>query len=243
MLWATDFFPLWKKVSGVHILLAIRLLSGRMFIGPLNFNLSSFQLWRKKTSIVYSWGRRQKKISSNHWIFCFCLPVSWKWVGLVQNLYNRQDNPLLCFRFSTQDLLKCGLFVAYDSEEGRLQFQHWPTGARATSCSTIPCHLKKPHANRGFSWREKTRNVSERKSPLLFFFLLLVTVERSLKFRSWETKTKTNINRDYKMVWFCMGVRAIITPIVTPPVSPTQTALKSLIAQANRGQRWWDAGE
>lgn len=61
MLWATDFFPLWKKVSGVQILLAIRLLRGRMFMGPLNFNLSSFQLWRKKTSIVYSWRQRQKK--------------------------------------------------------------------------------------------------------------------------------------------------------------------------------------
>lgn len=57
MLWATDFFPLWKKVSGVQILLAIRLLRGRIFIGPLNFNLSSFQLWRKNTSMVYSCGR------------------------------------------------------------------------------------------------------------------------------------------------------------------------------------------
>lgn len=56
MLWATDFFPLWKKVSGVQILLAIRLLRGRIFIGPLNFNLSSFQLWRKNTSMVYSCG-------------------------------------------------------------------------------------------------------------------------------------------------------------------------------------------
>lgn len=79
MLWATDFFPLWKKVSGVQILLAMRLLRGRMFMGPLNFNLSSFQLWRKKTSIVYSWGGRQeKKNPSNHWIFCFRLPGSWK---------------------------------------------------------------------------------------------------------------------------------------------------------------------
>lgn len=55
MLWATDFFPLWKKVSGVQILLAIKLLSRRIFIGPLNFNLSSFHFCRKKTSIVYSW--------------------------------------------------------------------------------------------------------------------------------------------------------------------------------------------
>lgn len=55
ILWATDFFPLWKKVSGVQILLAIKLLSRRMFIGPLNFNRSSFHFCRKKTSIVYSW--------------------------------------------------------------------------------------------------------------------------------------------------------------------------------------------
>lgn len=58
MLWATDFFPLWKKVSGVQILLAIRLLRGRIFIGPWNFNLSSFQLCRKKTSMVYSCEQR-----------------------------------------------------------------------------------------------------------------------------------------------------------------------------------------
>jgi len=55
MLWATDFFPLWKKVSGVQILLAIKLFNRRIFIGPLNFNRSSFHLWRKKTSIVYSY--------------------------------------------------------------------------------------------------------------------------------------------------------------------------------------------
>jgi len=54
MLWATDFFPLWKNVSGVQILLAIRLFSRSTVMGPLNFNLSSFQLWRKNTSIVYS---------------------------------------------------------------------------------------------------------------------------------------------------------------------------------------------
>lgn len=55
MLWATDFFPLWKNVSGVQILLAIRLFSRSTVMGPLNFNLSSFQLWRKNTSIVYSY--------------------------------------------------------------------------------------------------------------------------------------------------------------------------------------------
>lgn len=60
MLWATDFFPLWKKVSGVQILLAIRLLRGRIFMGPWNFNLSSFQLCRKKTSMVYSYGQRRR---------------------------------------------------------------------------------------------------------------------------------------------------------------------------------------
>lgn len=60
MLWATDFFPLWKKVSGVQILLAIKLFNRRTVIGPLNFNLSSFQLWRKNTSIVYSYQFRKK---------------------------------------------------------------------------------------------------------------------------------------------------------------------------------------
>lgn len=55
ILWATDFFPLWKNVSGVQILLAMRLFNRRTVMGPLNFNLSSFQLWRKNTSIVYSW--------------------------------------------------------------------------------------------------------------------------------------------------------------------------------------------
>ena len=55
MLWATDFFPLWKKVSGVQILLARRLLRGNTCMGPSNFSRSSLQLWRKKTSMVYSW--------------------------------------------------------------------------------------------------------------------------------------------------------------------------------------------
>ena len=55
MLWATDFLPLWKKVSGVQILLAIRLLRRSMAMGPLNFNLSSTQLCLKKTSMVYSY--------------------------------------------------------------------------------------------------------------------------------------------------------------------------------------------
>lgn len=54
MLCAMDFFPLWKNVSGVQILLARRLLSGRRCMGPLNRSLSSFQLWRKNTSMVYS---------------------------------------------------------------------------------------------------------------------------------------------------------------------------------------------
>ena len=55
MLWATDFLPLWKKVSGVQILLAIRLLRRSTAMGPLNFNLSSFQLCLKNTSMVYSY--------------------------------------------------------------------------------------------------------------------------------------------------------------------------------------------
>ena len=61
MLWAIDFLPLWKKVSGVQILLASRLLRGRRCIGPLNRSLSSFQLCRKKTSMVYSWHKETVK--------------------------------------------------------------------------------------------------------------------------------------------------------------------------------------
>lgn len=62
MLWAIDFLPLWKKVSGVQILLASRLLRGRRCIGPLNRSLSSFQLCRKKTSIVYSWHKETVEV-------------------------------------------------------------------------------------------------------------------------------------------------------------------------------------
>lgn len=55
MLWAIDFFPFLKKVSGVQILLTIKLFKLKISAGPLNFSLSSVQVWRKKTSIVYSW--------------------------------------------------------------------------------------------------------------------------------------------------------------------------------------------
>lgn len=54
MLCAMDFFPLRKKVSGVQMLLASRLFKGSISIGPLKQRRSSFQLWRKNTSIVYS---------------------------------------------------------------------------------------------------------------------------------------------------------------------------------------------
>lgn len=64
MLWATDFFPLWKKVSGVQILLASRLFRGRIFMGPSNFSLSSRQDCRKKTSMVYSFGERGEENKS-----------------------------------------------------------------------------------------------------------------------------------------------------------------------------------
>lgn len=79
MLWATDFLPLWKKVSGVQILLAIRLLRRSTAMGPLNFNRSSFQLCLKKTSMVYSYrwtvgGGEQKKSTTNpeppSWFLC-----------------------------------------------------------------------------------------------------------------------------------------------------------------------------
>lgn len=54
MLWAMDFLPLRKKVSGVQMLLASRLFRGSISIGPLKHKRSSFQLWRKNTSMVYS---------------------------------------------------------------------------------------------------------------------------------------------------------------------------------------------
>lgn len=54
ILCAMDFFPLRKKVSGVQMLLASRLFKGSISIGPLKQRRSSFQLWRKNTSMVYS---------------------------------------------------------------------------------------------------------------------------------------------------------------------------------------------
>ena len=55
MLWAMDFLPFRKKVSGVQMLLASRLFRGNISMGPLKHSRSSFQLWRKNTSMVYSW--------------------------------------------------------------------------------------------------------------------------------------------------------------------------------------------
>lgn len=54
ILCAIDFLPFLKKVSGVQILLTIKLFKLKISVGPPNFNLSSVQVWRKKTSIVYS---------------------------------------------------------------------------------------------------------------------------------------------------------------------------------------------
>lgn len=66
MLWAMDFFPLRKKVSGVQILLASRLFSGSRTMGPLKHKRSSFQLWRKNTSMVYSWECEKGEVSRGH---------------------------------------------------------------------------------------------------------------------------------------------------------------------------------
>lgn len=57
MLWATDFLPFLKKVSGVQTLVTIRLLSRKISIGPSYINLRSTHVCRKNTSIVYSWMR------------------------------------------------------------------------------------------------------------------------------------------------------------------------------------------
>lgn len=55
MLWEIDLLPFRKKVSGVQILLTIRLFSRRISMGPSNFSRSSIHVWRKNTSMVYSW--------------------------------------------------------------------------------------------------------------------------------------------------------------------------------------------
>lgn len=86
MLWATDFFPLWKNVSGVQILLAIRLLRRSTAIGPLNFSRSSLQLCLKNTSMVYSYRKkkedRQKNMNKwlsflSYWSFMSIFPHNW----------------------------------------------------------------------------------------------------------------------------------------------------------------------
>lgn len=65
MLWATDFLPFLKKVSGVHTLVTIRLFSLRISIGPSYINLRSTHVCRKNTSIVYSWDREIDKRKEN----------------------------------------------------------------------------------------------------------------------------------------------------------------------------------
>lgn len=55
MLWEIDLLPFRKKVSGVQILLTIRLFSRRISMGPSNFSRSSIHVCRKNTSMVYSW--------------------------------------------------------------------------------------------------------------------------------------------------------------------------------------------
>lgn len=57
MLWATDFFPFLKKVSGVHTLFTIKLFSLSISTGPSYINLRSTQVCLKKTSMVYSYDR------------------------------------------------------------------------------------------------------------------------------------------------------------------------------------------
>lgn len=73
MLWAMDFLPLRKNVSGVQILLASRLFKDNFSIGPLKHRRSSFQVWRKNTSMVYSWEETPKRMR-NIW------PTTWETV-------------------------------------------------------------------------------------------------------------------------------------------------------------------
>lgn len=91
MLWATDFLPLWKKVSGVQILLAIRLFRRSTAMGPLNFNLSSFQLCLKKTSMVYScrWKKSRNKYMTAGLRKILC--------SLFKPLARSHVTPILCF--------------------------------------------------------------------------------------------------------------------------------------------------
>lgn len=83
MLWAIDFLPLWKKVSGVQILLASKLFRGRRCIGPWKLSLSSFQLWRKNTSIVYSWKTNVKV----HYFFYLTLLLTYIQIAFL--MYNK----------------------------------------------------------------------------------------------------------------------------------------------------------
>lgn len=53
--WASAFFELRKKVSGIQIFPTMLLLRRRTFIVLLNFNRLSYQVWAKKMSMVYSW--------------------------------------------------------------------------------------------------------------------------------------------------------------------------------------------
>lgn len=63
--WASAFFELRKKVSGIQIFPTMLLLRRRTFIVLLNFNLLSYQVWAKKMSMVYSWARRRHSFSLN----------------------------------------------------------------------------------------------------------------------------------------------------------------------------------
>lgn len=100
MLCAMDFFPLRKKVSGVQMLLARRLFKGSISIGPLKHRRSSFQLWRKNTSIVYSC-----KISRQ--INTGCPGHPW--------LYKTGNNKRACHHFSVRDWAEaCDKDVGFD---------------------------------------------------------------------------------------------------------------------------------
>lgn len=65
MLWATDLLPFLKNVSGVQTLVTIRLFSRRISTGPSYFNRLSTHVWRKNTSMVYSWKKAQIQSSQN----------------------------------------------------------------------------------------------------------------------------------------------------------------------------------
>lgn len=136
MLWATDFLPLWKKVSGVQILLAIRLLSRRTAIGPLNLSRSSFQLCLKNTSMVYSYWAR------GWWVRgCLGRKEGEYGSGVTRADSRRQmlTNPVLLSFFSL--FFKVFKVSRFPATTPLLSITHRNRPCDSSVCPTFPCWL------------------------------------------------------------------------------------------------------